>query len=137
MIFNLGKYESNCTVLRLALEYADHISEAFEVLAALVESEMSLLLANCQVAGIGLSGGRSVLGQTDTANKDCTTLWKRATERRRTAENLARCLLTRHERDTSQDTRRNTRYCLFSSIFHPFLFFLLKLAKSPGGAQRA
>lgn len=108
MIFNLGKYESNCTVLRLALEYADHISEAFEVLAALVESEMSLLLANCQVAGIGLSGGRSVLGQTDTANKDCTTLWKRATERRRTAENLARCLLTRHERDTSQDTRRNT-----------------------------
>jgi len=103
----LGKYEANCTVLRLALEFADRISEAFEVLAALVESEMSLLLANCQVAGIGLSGGRSVLGQ-ETANKDCTTLWKRATERRRTAENLARCLLTRHERDTCQDNRRNT-----------------------------
>ena len=95
--------------MRLALEYADRVSEAFEVLAALVESEMSLLLANCQVAGIGLSGGRSVLGQ-ETANKDCTTLWKKATERRRTAENLARSLLTRHERDTCQDNRRNTKY---------------------------
>ena len=46
----LGKYESNCMALRLALERADRVSEAFEVLVALVESEMSLLLANCQMA---------------------------------------------------------------------------------------
>ncbi len=101
----LGKYEANCVALRLALERADRVAEAFDVLVALVESEMSLLLANCQMAG----AGGLVLDRT----KDWNGLWKRATERRRSCENLARCLLARHDRDRvdqCDDSGRHTRY---------------------------
>ena len=98
--------------LRLALERADRVSEAFEVLAALVESEMSLLLANCQVAGLGLPG--RVMADSDSngsGGKDWSVLWKRANERRRSAENLARSLLTRYDRDRDhwEDSGRHTK----------------------------
>lgn len=104
--------------LRLALERADRISEAFEVLAALVESEMSLLLANCQVAGLGLpgrgggsGGGSGWESEPGSGGKDWSMLWKRANERRRSAENLARSLLTRHDRDRDhwEDSGRHTK----------------------------
>nr|CAH0099402.1 unnamed protein product [Daphnia galeata] len=108
----LGKYESNCMALRMALERADRVSEAFEVLAALVESEMSLLLANCQVAGLGLTGRGGSAWETESGgnSKDLSVLWKRATERRRSAENLARSLLSKYdrERDNWEDTGRHT-----------------------------
>ena len=117
----------------MALERADRVSEAFEVLAALVESEMSLLLANCQVAGIGLTAGGARPSRDDPqTNKDWSTLWKRATERRRSAETLARRLLARHDRDKDywEDSGRHTRYRSFLSLFLTyllsyFLFFLL------------
>ena len=121
----LGKYESNCMALRLALERADRVSEAFEALVALVESEMSLLLANCQMAGIGLAGGRSVPGWED-GSKDWSALWKRATERRRSSENLARCLLARHDKDRDhwEDSGRHTRYyfCCYFMTRHESWF---------------
>lgn len=100
--------------LRMALERADRVSEAFEVLAALVESEMSLLLANCQVAGLGLTGRSGTSWETESGgnSKDLSVLWKRATERRRSAENLARSLLSKYdrERDNWEDTGRHTKY---------------------------
>lgn len=108
MILFIGKYESNCMALRLALEKADKVSEAFEVLAALVESEMALLLANCQVAGMGITGGSR--SGWEEGSKDWSVLWKRATERRRSAENLARSLLARYDREkeTWDDSGRHT-----------------------------
>lgn len=103
--------------LRLALERADRVSEAFEVLAGLVESEMSLLLANCQVAGLGLTGrGGSGWDSESSGNtKDLSVLWKRATERRRSAENIARSLLSKYdrERDNWEDSGRHTKYVKF------------------------
>lgn len=100
--------------LRMALERADRVSEAFEVLAALVESEMSLLLANCQVAGLGLTGrgGSGWEGESSGNSKDLSVLWKRATERRRSAENLARSLLSKYDRDRDnwEDNGRHTKY---------------------------
>jgi hypothetical protein len=38
---------------RLALTYSDRAIEAYDVLVALLESELGLLLANCRAAGIG------------------------------------------------------------------------------------
>ena len=38
---------------RLALGYSDRAIEAYDVLVALLESELGLLLANCRAAGIG------------------------------------------------------------------------------------
>ena len=75
---------------------------------------MALLLANCQVAGLGLAGrgggggggglwdpsassaSSSETGGSGSNSKDVSVLWKRANERRRSAENLARCLLARY-----------------------------------------
>jgi hypothetical protein len=37
----------------LALTYSDRAIEAYDVLVALLESELGLLLANCRAAGIG------------------------------------------------------------------------------------
>lgn len=38
----VGKYESNATALRLALSYSDRAVEAYDVLVALLESEIAL-----------------------------------------------------------------------------------------------
>lgn len=117
-----GKYESNCLALRLALERADRVSEAYEVLAALVESEMALLLANCQVAGLGLAArpGTGWDPESVASGKDLSVLWKRATERRRSAENLARSLLAKYdrERDHWEDTARHTKFVEIASSRH-------------------
>ena len=84
--------------LRLALERADRVSEAFEVLAALVESEMSLLLANCQVAGLGLTGrvGSGWDSTESTGNsKDLSVLWKRVVDSRHDDARDVTVLITR------------------------------------------
>lgn len=49
----VGKYESNATALALALGYSDQALEACQVLVALLDSEIGVLLANCRAAGIG------------------------------------------------------------------------------------
>lgn len=103
----------------MAVERADRVSEAYEVLAALVESEMALLLANCQVAGLGLAArpGTGWDPESVASGKDLSVLWKRATERRRSAENLARSLLAKYdrERDYWEDTARHTKYASISN----------------------
>ena len=38
----VGKYESNATALRLALSYTDRAIEAYDVLVALLESDLAL-----------------------------------------------------------------------------------------------
>jgi hypothetical protein len=42
-----------CMYCRIALSYSDRAIEAYDVLVALLESELGLLLANCRAAGIG------------------------------------------------------------------------------------
>ena len=45
---NKGKYESNHTAEKLAIDYADHIIEALETIVALIESEMVVTFATCK-----------------------------------------------------------------------------------------
>lgn len=45
----VGKYESNATALRLALSYSDRAIEAYDVLVALLESEIGLSTERCGV----------------------------------------------------------------------------------------
>ena len=52
----VGKYESNSTALSIALSYCDQALEASQTLVSLLDSEMSVLLANCRAAGIGAFG---------------------------------------------------------------------------------
>ncbi|XP_068082210.1 colorectal mutant cancer protein isoform X2 [Anabrus simplex] len=97
----VGKYESNATALRLALGYSDRAIEAYDVLVALLESELGLLLANCRAAGIGKHSSNAK-GTTEESGPDCETdcaevgsLLRRAGENRRAAETVARHLLGR------------------------------------------
>uniref|UniRef100_A0A4W5PUR7 MCC regulator of WNT signaling pathway n=1 Tax=Hucho hucho TaxID=62062 RepID=A0A4W5PUR7_9TELE len=52
----VGKYESNATALRLALQYSEQCIEAYELLLALAESEQSLVLGQFRAAGVGTVG---------------------------------------------------------------------------------
>lgn len=49
----IGKYESNNTALQLAINYSDQAIEAYELLCALLESELGVSLANFRAAGLG------------------------------------------------------------------------------------
>ncbi|ROT73250.1 Colorectal mutant cancer protein [Penaeus vannamei] len=91
----IGKYESNSTALQLAVTNLDQTIEAYEVLVALLESEIALLFASCKAAGVGVKGntGGSVADQ-----EDLVALVRRAQEQRRSTENVARHLLSRLER---------------------------------------
>ncbi|KAK8749035.1 hypothetical protein OTU49_015650, partial [Cherax quadricarinatus] len=103
----MGKYESNSIALQLAVTNLDQTIEAYEVLVALLESEIGLLLASCKAAGVGVkrtsggvgsgSGGWSYADQDDLV-----ALVKRAQEQRRSTENVARHLLSRLERAEAQ-----------------------------------
>ena len=48
----MGKYESNCTALQLALNFSDKVIEAYEVVLHLSEAEQARLFANCRAAGV-------------------------------------------------------------------------------------
>ncbi|KDR23021.1 hypothetical protein L798_02176, partial [Zootermopsis nevadensis] len=89
----VGKYESNATALRLALSYSDRAIEAYDVLVALLESELGLLLANCRAAGIG-NQNMTKDGDNDCAG-EVVALLRRAGENRRAAETVARHMLAR------------------------------------------
>lgn len=67
----VGKYESNATALRMALSFSDRAIEAYDVLVALLETEIAL--------------------STDRNN---VTI-----DNRRTAENVAHHVLNRLEND--------------------------------------
>ncbi|XP_028980896.1 colorectal mutant cancer protein isoform X2 [Esox lucius] len=84
----VGKYESNATALRLALQYSEQCIEAYELLLALAESEQSLVLGQFRAAGVGTVGDQ--LGE-----ESITQVLKRAHDCRKTAENAAKDLLGR------------------------------------------
>ena len=92
---NKGKYESNHTAEKLAINYADHIIEALETLVALVESEMAVTLANCKsgkMANYQLT--TKSLISNELSEKE---LLYRANENRQLAENCAKTLLSKLE----------------------------------------
>ncbi|XP_063280112.1 colorectal mutant cancer protein isoform X2 [Prinia subflava] len=82
----VGKYESNATALRLALQYSEQCIEAYELLLALAESEQSLILRQFRPAGVGSVGDQ-------TSDENVTQMLKRAHDCRKTAENAAKALL--------------------------------------------
>ncbi|XP_022246747.1 colorectal mutant cancer protein-like isoform X2 [Limulus polyphemus] len=90
----LGKYESNNTALQLAISCSEQTMEAFEVLLALIETEQGLLLANCRAAGLGAL----VKGLSDGNEGEVTALLKRASDNRRSAENVARNFIQKVDR---------------------------------------
>ncbi|RDD47532.1 Colorectal mutant cancer protein [Trichoplax sp. H2] len=47
-----GKYESNCAILRSALEYTDRSLEIYELLASLFECDLRIMLSQCRSLGI-------------------------------------------------------------------------------------
>ena len=100
-----GRYESNCVALQLASEAGDQLTEAFDLLVALQESELALLLASCRAAGLGLVAARLPAADAETALRV-------ASEQRRSCENVARHALSRLERraaSASEDGSHNTR----------------------------
>lgn len=91
----IGKYESNNTALQLAINYSDQAIEAYELLCALLESELGVSLANFRAAGLG-----GFAGETPTSEErdSVTSLVQRAHHARRTAENVAKHLLQKLDR---------------------------------------
>ncbi|KAM4615331.1 colorectal mutant cancer protein isoform 2-T2 [Polymixia lowei] len=84
----VGKYESNATAVRLALQYSEQCIEAYELLLALAESEQSLVLGQFRSAGITTIGDQY-------SEASITQILKRAHDSRKTAENAAKDLLMR------------------------------------------
>nr|XP_033784983.1 LOW QUALITY PROTEIN: colorectal mutant cancer protein [Geotrypetes seraphini] len=82
----VGKYESNATALRLALQYSEQCIEAYELLLTLAESEQSLILGQFRAAGVGSVGEQA-------GDENITQMLKRAHDCRKTAENAAKALL--------------------------------------------
>lgn len=89
MLKTSGKYESNQTAHQLVLNYCDHIVNTLEVLLALMETEMGVLLAKCRAAGYDDLVESEDVGATDE------DLLERANRNRQSAEAVARKLLVR------------------------------------------
>lgn len=88
-----GRAEAHSGALRMGVQVLDRIQEAFEVLTALHEAQIALLVVTCQVTGVDLG----VEMGFDPGEQDADPLVrvKRAQEQRRTAENVARHLVSR------------------------------------------
>ncbi|KAM6986318.1 colorectal mutant cancer protein [Aplochiton taeniatus] len=84
----VGKYESNATALRLALQYSEQCIEAYELLLSLTDSEQSLVLGQFRAAGVGTGGDQG-------GEESISLVLKRAHDSRKTAENAAKDLLGR------------------------------------------
>ncbi|KAL5019871.1 hypothetical protein ScPMuIL_002763 [Solemya velum] len=91
----IGKYESNNTALNLALNYSDQALEAFDVLVALMESELEVMLANCRAAGLGSIAGSFVECEDQG---EITSLLQRAHHGRKRTEGVAKQLLHKLDR---------------------------------------
>lgn len=100
----MGKYESNATALRLALSYSDRAIEAYDVLVALLESEIAL-----------------------STERNGVTI-----DNRRTAENVAHHILRRFENDcantltgpwedsivlSDEYVSRDTQWCVTHQVY--------------------
>ncbi|GLG94549.1 Uncharacterized protein GBIM_01746 [Gryllus bimaculatus] len=107
LILLVGKYESNATALRLALGYSDRAIEAYDVLVALLESELGLLLASCRSLGLASFGLHAadaapfnnvlVSEEVSLDGIDKASLLKKARDNRYAAETVARHVLARLE----------------------------------------
>ena len=107
----MGKYESNCTALQLALNFADRVIEAYEVLLQLSEAEQARLFANCRAAGVKTGLHSYASSPTDSTyrliyeeaevddNDRVPEDVESCVNRRRTAENEARMLLQKLDRN--------------------------------------
>ena len=98
-----GKAEAESGALKLGVSVLDQIQEAYEVLSALHEAQIVLLATTCRAAGIN-SGIDLGFSKSTEGNKEVELLdeLKRAQEHRRTAENVARHLLSRLEKENSR-----------------------------------
>ncbi|RXG57515.1 Usher syndrome type-1C protein-binding protein 1 [Armadillidium vulgare] len=90
-----GRAEAQSGALRMGVEVLDQIQEAFEVLTALHEAQIGLLVVTCQVTGVDL--GTELGFESLYQDADPLIRIKRAQEQRRTAENVARHLISRLE----------------------------------------
>ncbi|XP_020608534.1 colorectal mutant cancer protein-like isoform X2 [Orbicella faveolata] len=108
----MGKYESNCTALQLALNFSDRVIETYEVLLQLSEAEQARLFANCRAAGVKTGLHSYVTSCNDSPYRLMYAEEAEAEEndrvpedvdscvnRRRTAENEARSLLQKLDRN--------------------------------------
>ena len=95
LLHNAGKYESNHTAEKLAINYADHIIEALETLVALIESEMTVTLANCKTGKLG----NHPLATKSLINNEISEkeLLQKANDSRHLAEEKAKKLLSKLE----------------------------------------
>uniref|UniRef100_A0A8C9SQM6 MCC regulator of WNT signaling pathway n=1 Tax=Scleropages formosus TaxID=113540 RepID=A0A8C9SQM6_SCLFO len=84
----VGKYESNATALRLALQYSEQCLEAYEMLLTLAETEQSLVYKQFQAAHLGTPGEES-------HENSVPQILKQAHVCRKMAENAAKDLLSR------------------------------------------
>merc|ERR1712130_296478 len=82
----LGRYESNNTALSIALSYCDHMVESYDVLVALLETENAV--TNATVSSV---------------NEEKSTS-KRADSNRKSAESVAKHLLSRLEKHSRPDS---------------------------------
>jgi len=97
MFLALGKYESNCTALWISLEYSDTAIESYDVLLALLESELAALVATCTAAGIPAASHCPAVNLAGDPDNPGLAL-ARAGDLRMTAEGVACLLLSRLDR---------------------------------------
>lgn len=103
-----GKSEAQAGALKLGVTVLDQIQEAYEVLSALHEAQIVLLATTCRAAGVnGMDLG--FLKINDGKEQEFLEELKRAQEHRRTAENVARHLLSRLEKDGSKIMNGNSQ----------------------------
>ena len=88
----MGKYESNQTAFQLTLNFCDQALETYQVLVSLLDSENSVLIANCRAAGIGAYGVRA---DVDRNQEDLTNMVQNALRTRRSAEGIAKQMMLR------------------------------------------
>lgn len=108
----MGKYESNSTALQLALNFSDRVIETYEVLLQLSDAEQARLFANCRAAGVKTGLHSYVSSSPDSPyrliyseeadaedNDRVPEDVESCVNRRRTAENEARSLLQKLDRN--------------------------------------
>ena len=98
----IGKYESNNTALQLAVNYSDQAIEAYDVLLALLESELGVVLANSRV--LGATSGHRTIAQNQ---EELTHFTQRTKNSRKIAENVAKHLLQKFDRNYTSTTASN------------------------------
>lgn len=82
----IGKYESNNTALQIVLNYSQLCIETYEIICALLESELGVVLANCRAAGLGGIGDDSLAEDEE----EIVSILQRAHLSRRAAENVGK-----------------------------------------------